>query len=160
VLEVGRLALIQDPGGAVLALWEARSHAGADVIGQPGALGWAELVTPATAAAVAFYGGLFGWAVTALDPMVGRAMAHAAGRARASLVTADPAAGGVQAHWLVHFSVDDCDGRAALVQSLGGRIRIPPRDIAGLGRVAVVADPMGARFALVAGEAASFAREG
>jgi predicted enzyme related to lactoylglutathione lyase len=48
----------------------------------------------------------------------------------------------------VYFAVNDCDGQAALVQSLGGSVRLPPADVPGVGRFAVVADPQGATFAL------------
>jgi uncharacterized protein len=56
--------------------------------------------------------------------------------------------GPVPPHWLVYFGVNDCDGQVALVQSLGGAVRVPPADVPGVGRFAVVADPQGATFAL------------
>jgi len=61
VMDVGRMAVIADPTGAALALWEPRSHIGASVVNQPGALTWNDLVTPDPDAAARFYGSLFGW---------------------------------------------------------------------------------------------------
>ena len=46
VLDVGRMAVIQDPGGAVVALWEPKRHIGAGVVGEPNTLCWNELVPP------------------------------------------------------------------------------------------------------------------
>jgi hypothetical protein len=57
--------------------------------------------------------------------------------------------GPVLPHWLVYFAVSDCDGQAALVQSLGGAVRVAPTDIPGVGRFAIVADPQGATFAVI-----------
>ena len=53
----------------------------------------------------------------------------------------------VPPHWLVYFAVRDCDGATALAQSLGGAVRVPPSDAAGMGRFSVLADPQGAVFA-------------
>jgi hypothetical protein len=60
-----------------------------------------------------------------------------------------PAWGLVPPHWLVYFAVRDCGGQAALVQSLGGTIRVPPADAREVGRFSVVADPQGATFAVI-----------
>src|SRR5262249_46454543 len=61
VMEVGRMAVIQDPTGAVFQLWQPKSHIGAKVLQEPGALTWTELATPDTEAAKTFYTSLFGW---------------------------------------------------------------------------------------------------
>ena len=58
---VGRMAFIQDPGGASLALWQSGEHKGAGLLGQPGSLCWTELATRDTPKAEAFYTALFGW---------------------------------------------------------------------------------------------------
>ena len=52
-------------------------------------------------------------------------------------------------HWMVYFGVDDVDATARLAQSLGGRQYVPPTDIPGVGRFAVLSDPQGAAFAVV-----------
>src|SRR3954452_3792331 len=61
VLDVGRMAVIADPAGAALCLWEPRGHIGAAVVNAPGALTWNDLITPDVEAAARFYGDLFGW---------------------------------------------------------------------------------------------------
>src|SRR5690606_1539756 len=51
-------------------------------------------------------------------------------------------------HWLTYFTVADADDAADHVVHLGGQVLKPARDSAH-GRVATVADPEGARFALL-----------
>lgn len=149
VLDVGRMAVLEDPAGAVFALWEARRHAGAAVMGEPDALCWNELVTPRPDLAQVFYGGLFGWAVDDEAASAGTTFVGE-GEPRAGMRAMEPSSVGTSpARWLVYFCVRDCDGQTALVQSLGGRVRLPPTDRLGVGRVAVVDDPQGATFAVL-----------
>ncbi len=148
VLDVGRMAMVQDPSGAVVALWEARCHAGAGVSGEPNSICWHELLTTDPARAQAFYGGLFDWDTHAPQPCVERTLFSAAGAPRGGMAAIAPAWGVVQPHWLVHIGVRDCDGATALAQSLGGTVRVPPADADGVGRRAVLADPEGAVFAV------------
>ena len=63
VMGEGRMAVLQDPTGAVFSVWEPKSGIGAQVFGEPGALAWSELYTHNTEAASDFYAGLFGWSV-------------------------------------------------------------------------------------------------
>ena len=46
VMEFGRMAVIQDPAGAVISAWQGGIHKGADIFGEPGALAWCELRNP------------------------------------------------------------------------------------------------------------------
>ena len=61
VMDAGRMAVLQDPTGAVFQVWQAKQHIGAKILREPGALGWTELLTNDTAAAEKFYTQLFGW---------------------------------------------------------------------------------------------------
>ena len=61
VMEVGRMAVIADPTGAALCLWEPRANIGATLVNTPGSMTWNDLVTPDADAAADFYGKLFGW---------------------------------------------------------------------------------------------------
>ena len=60
VMDVGRMAVIQDPTGAVFAVWQARAHAGYGVVGEPGSVCWHELMTRDAPAAKVFYRDLDG----------------------------------------------------------------------------------------------------
>ena len=61
--EKGLMAIVRDPQGATLCLWESRAHAGAQIVGEIGSLCWTELATTDTNAAGHFYASLFGWAI-------------------------------------------------------------------------------------------------
>src|SRR5262249_17908766 len=61
VMDAGRMAVIQDPTGAIFSIWEAKKHIGATLLDEPGSLTWTELMTPSTEKAAAFYTGLFPW---------------------------------------------------------------------------------------------------
>src|SRR6478736_6508190 len=61
VMDAGRMAVIQDPTGAVFQLWTPNRSIGAQILNEPGALCWTELTTSDPKAAEAFYTGLFGW---------------------------------------------------------------------------------------------------
>ena len=155
VLDVGRMAMVQDPTGAVVALWEARRHAGAGVTGEAGAMCWNELGTTDPARAGRFYEALLGWrAETRSIGATSYTTFTADGATRGGMTTIQPSAGLVPPHWLVYFAVRDCEGSAALCQSLGGSVRAPSADVPGVGRFAVLADPQGAVFAVIAPAAA------
>src|SRR5437588_229241 len=63
VMEHGRMAVVQDPTGAVFSMWQPKGHIGYTVINEPGAVCWNELYTRDTSAAAEFYSGLFGYGV-------------------------------------------------------------------------------------------------
>jgi predicted enzyme related to lactoylglutathione lyase len=150
VLDVGRMAMVQDPTGAVVALWEPRRHAGAGLTGEPNAICWNELATTDTGRAGAFYTSLFGWS-TETQPIGSGTytMFTDAGVPRAGMMAIPTELGPVSPHWKIYFAVSDCEGQTTLAQSLGGTVRFPPTDAAGVGRYSVLADPQGAVFAVI-----------
>ena len=149
VYEAGRMAIIRDPDGAVVALWEARNHPGAGVLGEPGAMCWHELATQNPERAGEFYGALLGWS---REDMPMEKFTYT------TFKRADQMAGGMMPilaewgpmppHWGVYFAVENVDDSAARVEELGGKICTPAADIPGVGRFAVVQDPQGATFSL------------
>ena len=157
VLDVGRLAVIADPGGAALALWQPRNHIGAEVRMEPNAMCWVELNTRDPEAAVAFFGSLFGWKAQQVGgpeseggPGFDYLMLQLGDTPVGGIITMDenwPAE--VPPHWMVYFAVADCDVAAAKVAELGGEVCVPPTDIPP-GRFAVVNDPHGAVFTIIA----------
>ncbi|MGI9042080.1 MAG: VOC family protein [Gemmatimonadales bacterium] len=150
VFDSGRMALIQDPTGAMVGLWEPRAHIGAGLTGEPNAMCWNELATKDTAKAARFYSGLFGWkadeqAMEGFTYTVFRQGEHQ----RGGMMQIAPEWGPMPPHWTVYCAVDDCDAKAALALSLGGKVPMPPSDIPGVGRFAVVQDLQGAAFAII-----------
>jgi predicted enzyme related to lactoylglutathione lyase len=150
VFEVGRMAVIQDPTGAVVALWEARTHPGAGLVGEPNSLCWTELNTGDPERAAAFYTGLLGWE-TEKQPMGDFVYTYfkQGERRNGGMMQLTAEMGPIPPHWAVYFAVDDCDGRAARATGLGGKVLVPPTDVPDVGRFAVLQDPQGAAFAIV-----------
>jgi predicted enzyme related to lactoylglutathione lyase len=60
-----------------------------------------------------------------------------------------PEMGNIPPHWLVYFSVDDCDAKLKQANDLGARTIAPPMDIPDTGRFAMLQDPQGAAFAII-----------
>lgn len=155
VFDVGRMAVIQDPTGGVVALWEPKRHIGAGVVGEVNTLCWNELATNDPFAAGQFFQRLLGWQAetqqlgTTAYTLFKRGEASAAG-----MLQIGPDWGPVPPHWLVYIAVDDCDASAARARSLGASVRVPPSNIAGVGRFAVLEDPQGASFAIIRLDAA------
>jgi predicted enzyme related to lactoylglutathione lyase len=149
VLDVGRMAVIQDPQGAFFFVWQPKLHFGAHLVNAPGALCWNELQTNDLDAAKEFYSGLFGWKV---EPFEGT------GEPYLVISNGDKGNGGVRPvppgmhpNWLVYFATEDVETSMAKVEELGGTVHAGPIDIQ-IAKIAVVADPQGAIFALYAGE--------
>ena len=150
VMDVGRMAVIQDPQGAFFMLWQPGRHIGASLVNEPGALVWNELRSPDLDGSEEFYSGLFGWTIerregTSMGTYLGIKNAGANNGGIAEL--APP---GVPPHWLVYFGTPDVDEALAKVGELGGSTLLGATDIE-IAKIAVVADPQGAAFAIYAG---------
>lgn len=149
VMDVGRMAVIQDPTGAVFCVWQAKKHNGAGVLGETGSLVWTELLTTDPAKAQPFYTGLFGWRAEAkpMGPMTYTIYKNGAEQA-GGMMQIMKEMGPMPSNWGVYFGVDDVDASAARAVSLGGKITVSPNDIPNIGRFAVLMDPQGAAFSI------------
>ena len=154
VMEHGRMAVIQDPTGAVFSVWQANQHKGAGLVNAPGSLCWNELMTVDTNKAGDFYAGLFGWGkdVQSFGPMEYTMFTHG-GRPTAGMLKMTPEMGNIPPNWLVYFAVDDCDASVQKATELGGNVMKPADDIPGIGRFAILTDRQGAAFAIIKLEA-------
>jgi predicted enzyme related to lactoylglutathione lyase len=145
VPEAGRMGVLQDPTGAVFAIWQPGASIGAQVVNEPGALCLNQLNTSDPEAAQLFYEGLFGWS---FDRMEGGGQTYwgiaNGGRLNGGMMQADPP------QWLTYFTSVDVDAGTTKVAELGGKVIVPASPVPG-GRIAVVADPQGAVFAFVEG---------
>jgi predicted enzyme related to lactoylglutathione lyase len=147
---VGRGATITDPVGATLALWHGSQGDPAELVPTPlGNWCWNELWTSDARRAVAFYEAAFGFTHETMD--------MGPGGPYHMLSKGSQQRGGVMAHpfpgartqWVPYVAVADADASVRLAGSLGGRVFVPPSDIPGIGRFAVLADPFGAQFAVI-----------
>ena len=130
VLDVGRMAVIQDPQGAFFLAWEPRRHFGAALVNAPGALSWNELASPDLDASAAFYGDLFGWTIIPFEESPQRYLSIRNGDASNGGMR-ELGEQGVPPHWLVYFATEDIDAALAKVDELGGTRLIPSRSISG-----------------------------
>jgi uncharacterized protein len=151
VMDAGRMAVLQDPTGAVFQVWQAKAHIGAKILNEPGALCWSELTTRDTSAAESFYTKLFGWAAKHSAPSAGMAYTEFStqGRAQAGMLTMPanmPA--GTPSYWMPYFQVGNCDASSAKARELGANVMAPPHDIPNTGRFAILGDKQGAMFAV------------
>jgi predicted enzyme related to lactoylglutathione lyase len=152
VMDVGRMAICKDPTGAVFSIWQAKAHKGATVMGDNGTPGWFELSTKGVEKAEKFYCDVFGWSVKKGSDagFVYRELTPPGSKLpQGGMMELMPQQGPVPPHWLIYFTVDDCDGDVQRVKSLGGKVLAPPMDIPKVGRFAVVTDPAGAAFAII-----------
>jgi hypothetical protein len=151
--EAGRMAVIGDPQEAVLCLWQKDSfHAGAARRGPiPGSVCWNELATTDAAGAEAFYTRLLGWASRSGGSIPGIPYTEflVGERSVGGMLEMTDEWGGAPPHWLVYFSVVDCDESVAKARDLGGAVIKDSFDIPNVGRMAVLADPQGAVFAVI-----------
>jgi predicted enzyme related to lactoylglutathione lyase len=151
-MDAGRMAIAEDPQGAVFSVWQANKHIGATYSGPLNRVVWPELVTKDTAGAAAFYRGIFGWGT---KPETGVESAQytewqLSGNSIGGLM---PMQGdqwaGVPPHWGVYITVASCDERAQKAAQLGARVCVQPADIPNVGRFSVIGDPQGAVFSLI-----------
>ncbi|MEG8184354.1 VOC family protein [Nocardia terpenica] len=157
--EMGHMAVLADPSGAGIGVWQAGVHTGlgafgtvsdgawSDHIGYPS---WFELHTPAYQDALRFYREVFDWdpftiadtpefrytAIHATTPMLGGVIDGF------SFLPAGSPGG-----WFPYFGVEDVDAAVKTVVALGGSVEQEPENTP-YGRLAAVADPGGVRFRL------------
>lgn len=150
VVDSGRLAILQDPTGAIISIWQPRRHFGAQIKDEPGSFCWQELVTRDTEAAAAFYTAVFGW-TPQTDDMGGMPYTSfmLGERPAAGMMAIQPDWGEVPPHWLVYFAVEDCDWTVGQARELGGGVLVEATDIPEVGRFAMIQDPQGAVFGVI-----------
>jgi uncharacterized protein len=151
VMDAGRMAVIQDPTGAVFQIWQKNRSIGAQILNEPGALCWTELTTSDTKAAETFYTGLFGWTPKHSAPSAGMEYTEFS-------VNGQPGIGmmpkpsqmpaQIPSYWMPYFQVENTDASVTKATGLGGKVMVPAQDIPGTGRFAIVTDPQGAMFAV------------
>jgi len=149
VMDYGRMAVLLDPAGAVFCVWQPKSGIGIYVTAVPGTLCWADLSTPDQVGSAAFYSGLFGWTTmfSENDPS-GYLHIKAGENFIGGIPPARVRDPKTRPHWLAYFYVSDVDASAAKVKDLGGAVHLAPMNIPNAGRMAIVADPQGAVFAI------------
>ena len=151
VMDKGRMAVMQDPAGAFLCVWQSKSHHGAGLMGEPGTLSWTELATHDAAKSSEFYTKLFHWKSVSNevndttytvfmndDKMV------------AGMFPIGEEWKEIPSHWSVFFAVTSCKESLEKAVSLGAQVIVEPTPVENFGCFAVLQDPQGAPFGIVA----------
>jgi predicted enzyme related to lactoylglutathione lyase len=150
VLELGRLALLRDPQGALFGLWEPRQLGSEfQTRGELGCASWFEHVSADARAAAQFYAELCGWSAPeprADEPL--RTLEHA-GEPLAGMRSIDSLGARLAPQWLPYFRVANCDETCGQLESLRASVLLPPAERAPARRGAVALDPTGAPVGLL-----------
>jgi predicted enzyme related to lactoylglutathione lyase len=131
VMGLGKMAVFTDPTGAVCGVWEPGTFAGAELVNEDGS---------------------FGWTVEDQDmgPMGTYHLWKDGEDVRAGMMDiTGRVPDEVPNHWLVYFTVPDADAAAETTKAAGGQLLNGPVDIP-VGRLAILMDPQGAMFAVMA----------
>ncbi len=152
VLEGGRISMLTDPGGAEFAILQPGAGKGLEKTSEHNTLCWVELHAFDPSAALSFYRSLFGWRSQEMEipGMPYTVLSTADGDQQ------DASFGGLatlqedrEPCWIPYFDADDVDAIVSRVQDNGGSVLMPAADIPDVGRIAWLADPSGAPFALI-----------
>jgi predicted enzyme related to lactoylglutathione lyase len=154
IADSGRLAVLLDPGGAGIGVWQPNQHRGFGLAGEAGSLVWCEDNTRSFNDCLEFYRSVFDWGADDLPGQDTRYVVwkHGDEQIGGMLEMDEEHWKGIPAHWMLYFGVDDCDAAANHVTELGGAVEVPPFDIP-YGRISVVSDPTGAHFTIMRGNA-------
>jgi uncharacterized protein len=161
-LDGGRIAIVADPTGAAIGIWQPGAHKGAQLVNEPSAWAMSALTTSDPEDAKRFYGEVFGWDTATFDTggaqiTLWTVPGYVGGEPQqpvprdvvAIMVPPNPEGEGPPPSWSIDFWIADVDAAAAKVAELGGQVVAPPYDIPGAGmRQGVFVDPQGATFSL------------
>lgn len=142
---LGEMAVVADPTGAVVGLWQSEAFTGFDLPLTPGTPVWFELLTTDYPLATDFYGEVFGFDLATMDGFDysthGDGPDAVAGICDASQWSIP------QSYWRPYFNVENADASVEVIVRLGGTILDGPAD-SPFGRIVTAADPEGAVFQL------------
>lgn len=156
VLELGRMAVCQDPQGAFFSLWQPGENKGAQLVNEVGAWAWNQLATSDLEAAKKFYADVFGWSLESAGdapPDSPYFMWQVEGQRweeglAGAMEMGEDFPAEAPPHWMVYFAVEDADAAVETTTGGGGQVMVPVMEIP-VGRLAVMSDPQGAAFAVI-----------
>jgi uncharacterized protein len=149
--ESGRMAYIVDPAGAYYGVYQPKQHKGAALANEEGAFVWNELCSRDIAGSLAFLTAVVGNECVEMEGSDGHYfLIKAGGRTVAgAMPMGDMFPKEVPSHWATYIMTDLVDEKAAMVQSLGGSVVVPPSDMPNVGYFAVLSDCCGATFSII-----------
>jgi predicted enzyme related to lactoylglutathione lyase len=148
--KVGRLAVIADPQGATINVFQPNDPMKVHDSTKPGEFTWSELLTSDHEAAFRFYSTLFGWKKQRdhdMGPM-GKYLIYGVGNKDLGGMFTKSKDMPMPPAWLYYVEVADLDAAVARAKSKDARLLNGPMEVPGGARIAQLADPQGAAFAL------------
>lgn len=154
VMDAGHMAIVADPTGAVISLWQPGAHQGAGICNEPNTWSWTELLTRDLDTARSFYERVFGWTLQGQDmgPPTGTYWVVEGGEhgGWAGMMTMPPGfPEQVPNHWMTYFAVSDVHATLETVGAHGGTTVAEPSSVPGVGTMASAHDPHGGSFSLL-----------
>jgi predicted enzyme related to lactoylglutathione lyase len=146
--KLGKAAILDDPGGAPVALWQPGTHSGFTITGNPGTPVWFEVNSHDGKAVSGFFSKAMGLESAPMRGPMTYFTLNADERPRYGVMQMQDARSAEPAAWAVYFQAPDVDAKAKQVKALGGQVVAGPFD-SPFGRIAVCLDPMGGRFLLI-----------
>lgn len=152
--ESGRMAVCIDPQGAPFCVMQQEQHSGAELVNEPGAWTWNNLMTRDPNRAKDFYGRVFGWEANQPSgapefiwswQVEGQRWPEGLGNLMqmGSDMPAD-----APPHWQVYFMVENADEAVETTEKRGGKLLFGPQEVP-KARLATLTDPQGAAFAIL-----------
>jgi predicted enzyme related to lactoylglutathione lyase len=151
VTEAGRMAVVADPAGAVICLWQPNEHIGCEVVNEHGAFSWSELITPDPEGVADFYRHVFGWThqTTPMPNGAYTVFAVEGGNPTGIAGAMAPPVEGMPPVWGVYFMVDDAAATVEAARARGAQVVLEPTEMPGVGVLATIVDPQGAAFSIM-----------
>jgi hypothetical protein len=144
--EVGRMAIIGDPQGAYVSVYQPHGEGSVP----QGVFVWDELGTNDVDGAQRFYEAVFGWTTTDMGEDYGGYRVFNTADSEngvAGLMKLPEKA--IPPHWQPYVAVEDPDAIVAKAKELGATVYLEPMDVPNVGRLAVLGDPQGATFGII-----------
>jgi predicted enzyme related to lactoylglutathione lyase len=150
LFDAGRVAVLEDPAGAPIGVWQGKRLVGARLQAEPNALAWCQLNVWEAEPALAFYSSVFGYEVKEMDLGAGPFwLLYVEGKVVAMAFAFPPGfPGQLHPHWMPHFRVESADASAARAADLGGKVISAPEDFP-FGRMASLSDAEGAAVSII-----------
>jgi len=152
-MDAGISAIIQDPEGAIVSLWEPKKEIGSAYWGDPGTLCWVEHWSHDNKKAVPFLEAVFGWKAKTEKMGMGEYTQFYLGEnAVTGLFVLPEEMKDVPSNWLPYFYTSNIDASVEIILKNNGKVIMAKLFVEGVGYYGVFSDDQGAVFGLVQGE--------
>ncbi len=147
---MGQMAIIVDPAGATVGAWQPLEHQGFAARAEDGAPAWFETLSRDYEKSLAFYRDAFDWTLSTMSdtPEFKYTTLGEGDAAMAGIMDASGFLQDAPSTWQFYVQVADTDATVARAVDSGGS-QVMPADDSPYGRLALLQDPAGVRFAVM-----------